>query len=288
MDSASFTSPAKINLFLDIRGKRPDGYHETLTWMQTIDLCDTLTLARSARDFSTLRSDNSSMPLGKRNLCIKAYEAARAAAGDAVDSVEISLKKRVPLGSGLGGGSSNAASVIKGLNVLFSLGMTDEKMSKIAAGVGTDVPFFIRGGAAIASGRGEIISPLPSLPAPIHLLVAKPEASVSTGEAYKWVKGYKGERDLDREETAARIASGDLQYVMDRMFNCFEEIVFGRLPALAALKSKLLDAGCVKAQMTGSGSAVFGICPDEKTARSAASALSADDDTLFVAACRTI
>ncbi len=289
MDKVTYSSPAKINLFLEVKGRREDGYHEILTWMQTIDICDSITIAKSPRDFSTLRSRDTSIPFGKRNLCIKAYETLRDQSSmEKSDTVEISLDKQIPLGSGLGGGSSNAASVITGLDELFNLGLDMRKRLDIAAQVGSDVPFFILGGGAIAQGRGEKLEQLAPLPKPIWLVVAKPEFSVSTGEAYKWLKKHKGSKSVDAGKLSKKIASGDLQFILDNMYNAFEPVIAEKFPQIDSIKKKMAEAGCLKSQMTGSGSGIFGICADEATAQAAASSLSGDHDIPFVAACKTI
>jgi len=289
VDKVSYSSPAKINLFLEIKGKRNDGYHEILTWMQTISLYDNITISKSALDYSTLRSRDTGIPFGKRNLCIKAFDTVRENSRmKKSDTVEISLDKQIPLGSGLGGGSSNAASVIVGLDELFELELDRAEKIRIASLVGSDVPFFIIGGGALASGRGEILSPLPRLPQPLHLVVVKPEFSVSTGEAYKWVKKHKGAKTIDREDIAAKITSGDTDFIIDSMFNAFEPIVSEKYPALKKISSRMMEAGCIKTQMTGSGSGIFGICADSDTASRAADALSQEADITFVYACRSL
>ncbi|MFA6450617.1 MAG: 4-(cytidine 5'-diphospho)-2-C-methyl-D-erythritol kinase [bacterium] len=289
MDKVSYNSPAKINIFLDIKGKRDDGYHEIFTWMQAVDLCDKITISKSAQDYSTLRSRDTGIPFGKRNLCIKAFETVRDNTDmKKTDTVEISLEKVIPLGSGLGGGSSNAASVINGLDEIFELQLSREKKIELAAMVGSDVPFFLLSGGALAHGRGELLEPLPALPAPLWLVIAKPDFSVSTGEAYKWVKNHKGGKIIAREQIAARLEAGDISFILDNLYNAFEPIISEKYPLLSSIKQQMLEAGCLKAQMTGSGSGMFGICADEASARSAAEKLEPSNDLAFVAACKTL
>ncbi len=289
MDKVSYSSPAKINLFLEIKGKRDDGYHEILTWMHTISLYDNITISKSALDYSTLRSRDTGIPFGKRNLCIKAFDTVRDNSRmRKSDTVEISLDKQIPLGSGLGGGSSNAASVIVGLDELFELELGRAEKVRIASLVGSDVPFFVVGGSSVVSGRGEVLSPLPHLPHPLHLVIVKPEFSVSTGEAYKWVKMHKGSKTIDNEKLAAKISEGDIDFIFSSMFNVFEPIVTKKFPALKNISGRMKDAGCLTTQMTGSGSGVFGICADAEAASQAADALSQEADIAFVYACRTL
>ncbi len=288
LDRKNYTSPAKINFFLDILGKRGDGYHNIVTWMQSIDLCDKIIISRSPLDYSTLRTQESDdMPFGKRNLCIKAYDAVRDGTEmDPSDTIEITLDKKIPLGSGLGGGSSNAASVINGMNEVFELGLSYEKKLDIAAKVGSDVPFFISGGAALARGRGEILEPMPPFPAPLWIVIAKPDFSVSTGDAYKWIKNDATSKEIKSSEIISKTLSGDTQFLVDTMYNAFEQVVFEKHPYLAALKNKLKEAGCIKAQMTGSGSGIFGVCEDEQTAGKVVENLAAEQ-LQFLAACKT-
>ena len=289
MDKVTYSSPAKINLFLEVKGIRGDGYHEISTWMQAVDICDTITVAKSAQDYSTLRSRDTSIPFGKRNLCIKAFETVRDNTGmKKTDTVEIALDKQIPLGSGLGGGSSNAASVIIALNELFELGLDTAKKLRLATMVGSDVPFFVLGGGALAHGRGEILEPLPPLPKPLWLVIAKPEFSVSTGEAYKWIKKHRGAKSLALDKLSKKIESGDTQFILDNMYNAFEPVIAAKHPQIEDIKKRMLDAGCLKAQMTGSGSGVFGVCSDEAAAQAAAEALAGAEDLPFVASCRTI
>lgn len=289
MNKINHSSPAKINLFLEIKGRREDGYHEITSWLHTIDLCDDITVSRSKNEYSTLKSDDTEIPFGKRNLCIKAFEAVRDnSTMSPGDTVEIDLKKRIPLGSGFGGGSSNAASVINGLNKLFKLGLAAEDRLRLAAQVGSDVPFFIRGGSAIATGRGEKLHPLPPLPRPVWIVAAMPDFSVSTGDAYKWVKDYAGRRELDIKELEIKIETGDLEYILEKSFSAFEEIVAEKHPEIKELIRKAVEAGCLKAQLNGSGSGIFGICENESAARAAANELTKDETVSFVTVCRTL
>lgn len=287
MNRIVLTSPAKINLFLEIKGKRDDGYHNVLTWLHTIDLADELKIGVSESEYCKLRTHDTSIPFGKRNLCIKAYEAMKADAG--IDKpVEIQLDKVIPLGSGLAGGSSNAASVIRGANQLFNLGMPEDRLRDIGSKVGTDVPFFITGGSALGRGRGTELTPLPPFPAPLWLVLAKPEAKVSTGDAYKWIKGHHGEKNIDEAELSGKIEAGDFEFLCSILHNSFENVIFEKYPQLEDIRKRLLDEGCAAARMTGSGSTVYGLCENEEKARAVADSLSGWDMLSFVRACRTL
>ena len=268
-------------------GKRGDGYHDICTLFHTITLSDTVELSRSQQPYSILRSDNPMLPFGKRNLCIKAYESVRENTG-MEQTVEIQLKKNIPLGSGLGGGSSNAACVIKGVNELFELGLTPERMGDMGLHVGTDVPFFIYGGAAVGRGRGGRITPMSTFPEPVWLTLIKPRMSVSTGNAYKWVKAYRGKRELDDAELSKKLGEGDLEYIFGLMFNAFEPIVLAKYTELARYPKELKEAGCIKVQMTGCGSSFYGFCENEKQARSVADAFQDREDVVLAGAYHTV
>lgn len=289
MDSVHRISRAKINLFLEIKGRRGDGYHDIETLFQEISFADQITLRRTQSEYSVLKCNNTRLPFGKRNLCIRACDRLREAAGWE-GAVEIRLEKNVPLGSGLGGGSSNAASVITGLNELYGLGLDSAAMERIGLDVGSDVPFFIHGGAAIGRGRGEIIEPLPSLPQPLWMALIKPRAvSVSTGNAYQWIgAGRRAERALDRAELEKKFADGDIEFVLDLVHNAFEPVVAAKYPILENYKKDLEAAGCLRVGMSGSGSTFFGLCASEADARAAAAAFADREDLSLAGAYHTI
>lgn len=287
MDSITCASNAKINLFLEIKGKRSDGYHEIRTLFQEISLGDEITLKKSSQEYSVLRCNDTTIPFGKRNLCIKAYDLMREHT-KLKDTVEIELEKKIPLGAGLGGGSSNGACVIKSLNKLYELGLGHQEMSDLAAKAGSDISFFIYGGMAVGSGRGEIIHKLPDLKTPIWLTLVKPAISVSTGNAYQWVKGYQGKRDLDESELAAKILADDHEYIINNIYNAFEPIVINKMPELDVFRQDLVNAGCLKVSMSGCGSAFYGICSDKGHAEEVADSFADRDDITLAAACHTV
>ncbi len=286
MNSTIVKSPAKINLFLEIAGKREDGYHEIITWLHAIDVEDEVSVASSDREYCTLRTPDTTIPIGKRNLCIKAFETMREQLG-IERTIEITLTKSIPLGSGLGGGSSNAASVINAVNSILKLNLTLEQLHDIAARVGMDVPFFIEATSAIATGRGEVITPLPSFPKPVWLVVIQPDFSISTGEAYKWLGSYRGDRRPDHDKLSAMINSNDIDALCATLYNAFEGPVFKKYPEMKKFKDKLVSAGCLAASLTGSGSALFGVCADEYSAHEAAENMRGWKKTNFLRVCHT-
>ncbi|HEX9985320.1 MAG TPA: 4-(cytidine 5'-diphospho)-2-C-methyl-D-erythritol kinase [Thermoanaerobaculia bacterium] len=225
---------AKINWSLRITGKRPDGFHELETLFQEISLHDELTFTPAAS--LSLTCDEPSIPVDDRNLVLRAAKLLGA------PPVAIELRKRIRAGGGLGGGSSDAAATLVALNGMFGLQRDD--LASLALTLGSDVPFFLAGGRAYATGRGEVLTPVPSGD-PVPLLLLLPEERVLTGEAFAMVRRYSPP------------AGPEAAWVND-----FEEPVFAKLPRLRELKARLLDAGATFAAMSGSGSTLFGAFSD--------------------------
>ena len=269
---------AKLNLYLDITGRLPDGYHEICTVMQRISLCDEVTVEKADR--ISVKTDKSYVPSDGRNTAFKAAKAFFGAAG-IEGGAEISVAKTVPVGAGLGGGSADAASVLIQLNNIYNAPLTDEELMKAAVSVGADVPFCIRGGIALCKGKGEIMTPLPGLPE-CAFLIAKPRFSVKTPAAYaEYDKG--GGKCPDYSLFSDALSSGDLGKICSAMGNALETPVSRLYPEIAEIKKKIIDTGALSAMMTGSGSAVFGIYYNESEANAAASRLRAERLRLFTA-----
>jgi 4-diphosphocytidyl-2-C-methyl-D-erythritol kinase len=246
---------AKINWSLRITGKRPDGFHELETLFQEISLHDELTFTPAAR--LSLMCDDPSIPVDERNLVVRAAQLLGA------PPVAIELRKRIPAGGGLGGGSSDAAATLVALNEMFGLQRDD--LASLALTLGSDVPFFLIGGRAYATGRGEVLTRVPAGDA-VPLLLLLPDERVLTGEAFALVRRYTPP------------AGADAAWVND-----FEEPVFAKLPRLRALKTRLLDAGATFAAMSGSGSTLFGAFADAATRDAAARSFT----DVHVEACET-
>jgi len=266
----SLPSFAKINWFLRVLGKRPDGYHELCTLFQTISLHDTVHFAES--DELELTCDDPCVPTDDRNLIIKAAKALSATAGAKLGA-EIRLEKRIPSPGGLGGGSSNAAVALIGLVRLWQMDIEPAVLDRIAAGIGSDVPFFLYGGTAIGSGRGEVVETVGDITEP-SMLVATPEVAVSTAMVY----GRIDASGLTNEgvESILRVCrfmakSGDLRG--RTLINDLESSVFSAEPEIARVKETLLNLGAVKAVMSGSGASVFAIFDKEETRQAALKAL---------------
>lgn len=233
-------SHAKINWFLRVTRKRDDGFHDLETLFQTISLHDTLTFTESDR--LTLTCDDPSIPCDDSNLVLRAARALE------TPPVAIELRKRIPSGGGLGGGSSNAAATLTALATMFGI---DTPLHEIALFLGSDVPFFLVGGTAYATGRGEELTPLRSASG-VPLLLAFPEERVATPRAFAMLRRFSKPLGIDRVRTA----------IEERDFsdftNDFEDVVFDELPHLAEIKAALYDLGAQWAGMSGSGSTIVG------------------------------
>jgi len=227
---------AKINWALRVTGKRSDGFHDIETLFQTISLHDVLTTEPSGR--LSLTCSDPTLPIDERNLVLRAARAIGVTA-------RFYLEKNIPTGGGLGGGSADAAAVL----IAF-----DRKDPAIALSLGSDVPFFLRGGTAYATGRGEVITPLPRV-APVPLLLLIPEEKILTAQAYSMLRRFSPALGLERYR--AMIADDLLDYATE-LINDFEDAIFARLPHLYALKTRLYEAGAGWAGMSGSGSTLVG------------------------------
>lgn len=256
-------SHAKINLGLRVLGKRDDGYHDLATIFVPVDLCDTVEL--HTRDLGlSMECTRDDVPCDSGNLCLRAAaEVYRFAGGG---GVHIALDKRIPVGAGLGGGSSNAAMVLRALPRLWGVDIPDDELHAMAARLGSDVPFFLHDGPALAGGRGEILTPL-NVRLPWWIVLVTPGIHVSTAWAYAALGTREWQPDprLDLLLTDA-VRGGDSAPLL---VNDFEPAVFERWPAIAEMKRRLLENGAVGALMSGSGSTVFGLFSDALEAQAA-------------------
>lgn len=255
-------APAKINWFLQVLGMRDDGYHEILSLMQSIDLCDTLTFENSSG--LELISDIP-LPL-EENLVYRAALALRETVKTS-KGARITLAKRIPLAAGLGGGSSDAATALVGLNSMWGLGLSVEELSNIGSRLGSDIPFFLNGPSAVVEGRGEKVAPARIMRS-CTLLLVKPPFGVSAGRAYSEVRKYADER-LDAGAMIEALNGGDYKAFGNVLRNDLEGPVFKSHPELSAIKKRLLEKGAVLSLMSGSGSTVFGAFENRRLAEEA-------------------
>ncbi|MCX7888011.1 MAG: 4-(cytidine 5'-diphospho)-2-C-methyl-D-erythritol kinase [Verrucomicrobiae bacterium] len=266
-------SPVKINLYLRIVRKRPDGFHELETVMVPLDFGDTLTFAL-AEDHITISCNNPALPTDDSNLVIRAAKAI-ARRFNVTAGAHITLTKRAPLAAGIGSGSSNAAITLIGLNQLWKLNATADQLHEIAAALGSDINFFLTGTAALCGGRGEQISPIPfALQATV--LLVNPGFGISTKWAYqRWAQTASGLTAAPPDITLLlrAVERNDLAGVCASLYNSLETPCLKKFPVLELLKRALREQGAAGALMSGSGSTVFGLFEAPQQAAQAAQAL---------------
>ena len=250
---------AKINLFLEVLYKRPDGYHEIDTVLQSVALSDELLFDKQKEGF-TLTVSDPSIQTGKDNLVCRVYDLLQRHFPKRVGGVRIHLEKRIPAGAGLGGGSADAAAALAALNRLFHCGLGGADLHSIALEIGMDVPFCLVGGTAQATGRGEQLA-FAQRQLDFQVLVVHPGFSVSTPMAYQSLGLLEGEQKRKSEETANALRGENPEILWPSLYNRFEEGIQARYPALKEIKSALVQGGCRAALLTGSGSAVCGYAP---------------------------
>ncbi len=263
MDSIILKSYAKVNIGLQVLNQRPDGYHNLHTIFQELDFHDTVTLTK-IENGCELKSNNKSFPLDTSNTCHKAYTILQQEF-PGLGGVQIHVDKKIPQGAGLGGGSSNGAAVLKGLNQLYEMDLSDNYLEQLAVEIGADVPFFIRGKCQLGEGIGEKLTAIEKQLSYTILLVI-PSVSISTSWAYESLKN-----GLDTNGKKANFADLFRRNIIpfELFKNDFERIVIPAHPKIGKIKDALIENGARYASLSGSGSTVFGMF-DEDTAASAA------------------
>lgn len=273
---------AKINISLDVTGRRPDGYHEMLMVMQSVTLCDEVSIRLTEGVKSRAECSLHFVPGDERNLAVRAANRFFERVGIKNTGAHIVLKKNIPVGAGMAGGSTDAAAVLRGLNKLTDARLSSAELHVLAAEIGSDVAFCIAGGTQLASGRGEVLSPLPPLP-DCSIVICKPDFSISTPELFRKLDSVKLRCHPDTAGICAALEAGDLGGIVRRMYNVFEDVPDRRRSAIAGIKSAMLDSGALGSIMTGTGSAVFGIFDDPNTAKAACDRLRHDYEHCFLA-----
>ena len=263
---------AKLNLTFEVLGRRADGYHEVKTVMQTVGLSDRISLEH----WPTLRVDCDSRELsGEANLVWHAARALARSRGIQAKA-RIRIQKRIPVAMGLGGGSSDAAAALKALNELWETGVADDELGEIAAGIGSDVSFFLTGGTALAEGRGEIVSPLPPLP-PFNLTLVFPDLVIDnkTRRMYSRITpAHYSDGGITRRLVLQLTGGGFIvQSIRDCMFNAFQDIAEWEFPALAEMRRNVLENGGPELHLCGAGPAMFAVPSSETEHRAVAEAL---------------
>ncbi len=269
----------KINLTLDITGKRKDGYHTLDTVMQSVSLYDEVEITRSAEPGVRLRCDREYLPVNEKNTAYRAADLFLSHCGlQGKEGVELSIRKALPSRAGMGGGSADAAAVLRGLNQLYGAGLDDAHLMELGSQIGADVPFCIHGGTCRCTGIGELLEPAPQLP-DCFLVICKPPAGISTPRAYALLDQYPSTRVRATPKMLEALAAGDLRLIGKCLSNRFEETM--RLMQVKAIKKSMLSAGAFGSEMTGSGSAVFGIFDTEERAKNCLALLAEKGDAFL-------
>lgn len=272
---------AKINLTLDVLSKRDDGYHEVAMVMQSISLADELNLSLQSSSIS-VSTDVPELETDSGNLAYRAAALLKEHCG-VKQGAHIHIHKDIPVAAGLAGGSSDAAATLKGLNELWRLDLTMEELAELGAKLGSDVPFCLYGGTMLATGRGEKLSSLPSMPE-CWVVLVKPSAQVSTAWVYS---NYKDQPEIRHPDLAAMqhaLAQKDLAGVASKVGNVLETVTIPAYPEIAELKHRMLQCGAMASLMSGSGPTVFGLVDNYEKARSIADQMAASVNARIVVA----
>lgn len=283
MRSYSLIAPAKINLYLEILGNRSDGYHELAMILQSIELADRIDLRALGTDTIVVHCDNPQVPLDKSNLAYKAVELMAEQFPSffaKFGGVEINIKKEIPVAAGLAGGSTNAAAVLVGIDLLWNLGLTQPELQDLAAKLGSDVPFCLAGGTAIATGRGEQLSALHGFDS-LYVVLAKPHSlMISTAWAYQAYRAQFGDTYISDaqslESRSSRVHSGpmvqailhkNLSQIAQLLHNDLEKVVLPTTHQVAELREAFHSCGALGTMMSGSGPTVFALCESQEQAK---------------------
>ena len=265
MDKVNERAYGKINLSLDVLGRRANGYHDVSMVMQTVDLYDVITLRKlSDRDEIILTTDVDNIPLDEGNIVYKAIKLIKEEYGIDI-GVSADIKKRLPVAAGMGGGSADAAAALRGMNTLFELGLRSERLEELGVRLGADIPFLIKGGIALAEGIGEKLTALPAFPE-CRLVIVKPNVSVSTKEVYEAFDSLTEVVHPNIKKLTDSLGKEDLRYIVKLLGNVLEDVTIKKHGIIDEIKRSLLENGAVFSMMTGSGPTVFGIFENEEKA----------------------
>lgn len=270
---------AKINLTLGVLGKRPDGYHEVEMVMQSIELHDCLEFSPAPGGIS-LMVEGDGIPAGEQNLVYRAAECLRSYGGIR-QGINIRLKKYIPVAAGLAGGSADAAATLTALNQIWRVGLSLSGLMKLGEQLGSDIPFCLLGGTALARGRGERVTPLPACPS-LGVILVKPPFGLSTAHIYQSYKQEASSHKPDHRGMIGAIENSDGPAICSHLVNMLEPVAIKLHPEIATVKGKLLQAGAMGVLMSGSGPTVFGLTPDLGSARAVAACYDRKDEQVLV------
>lgn len=267
---------AKINLTLDVTGRRDDGYHTVKMVMQTVRLHDavkvTVTHGEKKPQGIRLTCNLPYLPVDSRNLAYRAAELFYETTGTLLETCDIAIEKRIPVAAGLAGGSTDAAAVLRALDALHETGLSDEELCAMGLKLGADVPYCLRGGTMLAEGIGEELSPLPAMPH-CYVVLCKPPFGVSTKEVYEQLDEIELEQRPDTDGIIRALEKGDFAGVCRRLHNVMEDVTAKKRRQIAEIRAFLTENGADGTLMSGSGPTVYGLFSDENRARTAAKML---------------
>ncbi len=275
----------KINLTLDVLGRRRDGYHLLDTVMQTVSIWDELEIQTGGERGVRLECNRESLPLDSKNTVYRAAKFFLEDQGLVNEGLTIYIHKFIPSRSGMGGGSADAAAVLRGLNEMYGAGLSDGKLMELGAKVGSDVPFCVIGGAARCTGTGTEVSPAPMMPE-CWLVVCKPPAGMSTPRAYALLDQYPLSSTQATPRMMDALEAGNLRRVAKGLANRFDETI--RMAQVRGVKRAMLGIGALGAMMTGSGSGVYGIFETEQQAKAAMKGLEGLGKVFLVRPCQGV
>ncbi len=268
MDKLELKALGKINLGLDILGRRENGYHDVRMVMQTVYLYDRVILEKKKKQGIEISTNLNFLPVNENNIAYKAADLL-IKEFDIREGIHITLEKHIPVAAGMAGGSSNAAAVLFGMNRMFSLGLSEEDLKERGVILGADVPYCIMRGTVLAEGIGEILTPLSPMPK-CHILIAKPPLSASTKVVYEKFDALEHVEHPDIDGIIEGLDAQDAGKVASSMGNVLEQVMLEEYPVLSEIKETMVEAGALNAMMSGSGPTVFGIFEERKKAKAAA------------------
>lgn len=268
MDKMELKALGKVNLGLDILGRKENGYHEVRMVMQTVYLYDRVILERSRMPGIMVETNLRFLPVNENNIAYRAAALMKKEFG-IDEGIKIILDKHIPVAAGMAGGSANAAAVLFGMNRMYGLGLSEEELKKRGVNLGADVPYCIMRGTVLAEGIGEKLTPLPSIPK-CYVLIAKPPLSASTEIVYEKYDALSQVEHPDIDGIIQGLEIGDIGRVASGMGNVLEQVMLKEYPVIAQIKKAMLDLGALGALMSGSGPTVFGLFESRSQARMAA------------------
>lgn len=272
-------SYAKINLTLDVLNRLENGYHTVRMIMQSLNLFDLIILDKQTHGI-TLSTNCKSLPNNIKNIAYKAADLFFKETGIR-GGIKILIHKNIPIAAGLAGGSGNAAAVLCALNMLYNAELSDSKLEELALSLGADVPYCISGGTQLAEGIGEQLTPLPPISG-VPVVLVKPPVSISTAEIYHKIDSAENLTHPDTDAAIAAIKSNDINALIPRLSNIMETVTSGSCPEITEIKAQMLKLGALGSIMSGSGPTVFGIFPDNASAKKATDFFSEKYDEVFL------